>query len=316
MSSKSNDQGRAYEYITLLTLYSEISKIRKAEIISNSSLLAAKHSWDIMSASMKNILKVSAESFIPEIFELEPLILEKSNDTVELLIQKDTRGEDGDVRDILIVRSGIEWEIGLSMKHNHFAVKHSRLSPSIDFGAKWYGQKCSATYWEKVTPIFNRLQTLKDNRTKWSDVPDKKDNIYVPILKAFIDEIKKTCLVRKNVPQKMTEYLLGEYDFYKIISVDSQSTTSIKAFNLYGTLNQPSNNKKTGNIPQTVLPTRIVSLDFKPNSNTTVELYMDNGWQFSFRIHSASTLVENSLKFDIQSIGMPTTILTINCKWK
>ena len=29
MSSKSNDQGRAYEYITLETLYSEISNVRK-----------------------------------------------------------------------------------------------------------------------------------------------------------------------------------------------------------------------------------------------------------------------------------------------
>lgn len=161
MSSRSNDQGRAYEYIALVTLYTEISKIRKAKIVQNSSLEAAKAAWDNMSKSMQHLLMVSAASFVPEIFDLEPLILEDDGDSVELLIQQDRRGEDGDVRDILIVRSGIEWEIGLSMKHNHFAVKHSRLSPLIDFGEKWYGVPCSKHYWQSVLSIFGYLQKQK-----------------------------------------------------------------------------------------------------------------------------------------------------------
>ena len=60
----------------------------------------------------------------------------------------------------------------------------------------------------------------------------------------------------------------------------------------------------------------IVSLDFVPNKANTVELYMDGGWQFSFRIHNAEKKVVPSLKFDIQIVGMPTTIITINCLWK
>ena len=50
--------------------------------------------------------------------------------------------------------------------------------------------------------------------------------------------------------------------------------------------------------------------------NNAMELYLDGGWQFSFRIHNASTKVESSLKFDIQIIGMPTTIISIDCRWK
>ena len=42
---------------------------------------------------------------------------------------------------------------------------------------------------------------------------------------------------------------------------------------------------------------------------------MDEGWQFSFRIHNASTYVENSLKFDIQIVGMPASIISIDCMW-
>lgn len=115
----------------------------------------------------------------------------------------------------------------------------------------------------------------------------------------------------------MVEYLLGEFDFYKVISIDGQKTTQIQAFNLHGTLNRPSKTKKPNiEIPIVSLPTRIVNLSFKPNSLNTVELYLDNGWQFSFRIHNASTYVETSLKFDIQIIGMPATIISINCKWR
>lgn len=317
MSSNSNDQGRAYEYITLVTLHTEISKIRKAEIVQNSSLEAAKDAWDNMSRSMQHLLTVSAASFIPEIFDLEPLILEDDGDCVELLIQKDSKGEDGDVRDILIVRSGIEWEIGLSMKHNHFAVKHSRLSHIIDFGKKWYGVPCSEHYWQSVLPIFEYLQKQKAKRKAWSELTDKAKGVYIPLLNAFIDELREAYTNHKDLPQKMVEYLLGEYDFYKIISIDNKRLTQINSFNLHGALNKNGKrHKATSTIPQVLLPTRIVSLDFKPGSDNTVELYLDGGWQFSFRIHNASTMVESSLKFDIQIIGMPTTIVTINCRWR
>lgn len=317
MSNRSNDQGRAYEYITLIELFEQISSIRPAKIVENSSLVAAKSSWEGMSDIMKNLLLTSAKSFVPTTFELEPLILENDNDIVSLLIQKDVEGENGDVRDILIIRSGIQWEIGLSMKHNHFAVKHSRLSSSIDFGSKWYGYPCSQNYWSVVNPIFDYLKQEKNLGRKWSELPDKAGDVYIPLLKAFMMEIKESYLQYRDIPMKMVEYLLGEYDFYKIISIDRAKVTQINAFNLHGTLNSDAKKVKASiKIERTLLPTRIVHFDFKPDSNNTLELYLDNGWQFSFRIHNASTKVENSLKFDIQIIGMPATIITIDCKWK
>ena len=317
MSSKCNDQGRAYEYITLLTLHSEISKIRRAEIVKNNSLEAARNAWDNMSKSMQSLMSMSAHSFVPDIFDLEPLILEDDGDVVELLIQKDKSGEDGDVRDILIARSGIKWEIGLSMKHNHFAVKHSRLSHLIDFGEKWYGVPCSESYWQSVMPIFDYLQEQKRKGKAWFELSDKSERVYVPLLKAFMQELRLTYGNHKELPQKMVEYLLGEFDFYKVVSIDNQRMTQINTFNLHGTLNKNGKrNKAKATIPRVLLPTRIVSLDFKPGSDNTIELYLDGGWQFSFRIHNASTMVESSLKFDIQIIGMPTTIVTINCRWR
>lgn len=317
MSSKSNDQGRAYEFTCLLTLKEEIGKLRPVSIVENSSYFAAKRAWDSLSIELQEIYKVSSYVAIIKIFELEPRIIETNNDVLELLIQTDAKGRKGDVRDILIIRHNIQWEIGLSLKHNHFAVKHSRISKKLDFGKEWYGVSCSQDYWSDVKPVFDYLVIEKSKHTKFRELPDKENDVYIPLLTAFINEINRQSLIHKEIPSKLVEYLLGKYDFYKIISMDRERTTQIQSYNLHGTLNQNSDLQQASiQIPIAFLPTRIVNLDFVPDKVNTVELYMDGGWQFSFRIHNAETYVAPTLKFDIQIIGMPTAIITINCLWK
>lgn len=316
MSVQSNNQGRAYEYVFINTLFEEINKIRPVTIEENSSLLASRHAYEFVSQEFKNLLKSSALSAVYTIFDMEPLILEYNNDILLLKIQTDNQGKEGDVRDIIILRKDIQWEIGLSIKHNHFAVKHSRIAEKLDFGKKWFDIPCSKNYWNSITPVFNYLKQQKIQNKNWSDLNNKNDDVYIPILKAFINEIQQSNSLDNSVPKKMVEYLLGEFDFYKVISIDRKKLTQIQTYNLHGTLNKPSKNLKPKiTIRIANLPTRIVNIGFKPNSKNTVELYLDNGWQFSFRIHNASTKVETSLKFDIQIIGMPTTIISINCEW-
>lgn len=316
MSDKSNNQGRAFEYICLKTLEKEINRYRKAEIVLNSSLDAALVAWNSIEALMQKKLTTSAESVIKTIFDLEPMIIEKDEDKVELLIQPDIMGEVGDVRDILAIRKEKKWEIGFSVKHNHFAVKHSRLAKTLDFGERWYDKKCSEQYWNDVRPIFDYLSEEKEKGTKWRELPDKELDVYVPLLNAFVDEIKRTYKEYKELPQRMVEYLLGAFDFYKVISIDNEELTQIQTYNMRGTLNQRSSKDEPKvKIPMVNLPTRLVNIEIKPGSTNKVELYLDNGWQFSFRIHNASTIVEPSLKFDIQIEGMPTSIIAINCFW-
>ncbi len=317
MSKESNNHGRAYEYICLITLKREIKNIRPAEIEINSSYQAALSAWESIDENLRNTLKDSAVAAVESIFELEPLVVEDGTDMLTLSIQTDSKGEEGDVRDILIVRRNIHWEIGLSVKHNHFAVKHSRLSKGLDFGQKWFGVKCSDDYWKAISPIFTYLEEEKAKHTKWRELPSKENDVYIPLLTAFMNELKRSYKEHTDIPAKLVEYLLGKFDFYKVISIDKRRTTQIQTFNLRGTLNKASKTEKPKTIvPISNLPTRIVSLEMKPDSNNTVELYMDNGWQFSFRIHNAETNVIPSLKFDIQIIGMPTTIISINCFWK
>ena len=310
MSSKSNDQGRAYEYICLHSLQDAISAIRKSQIIHNSCYDAAEHAWNTLSVAEKALYTMSAKSTIDTIFALEPNIVEVDNDTLNLYIQSDEHGIEADVRDIIIDRKDIVWEIGLS-------IKHSRLAKGLDFGQKWYGINCSEEYWNAVKPTFDFLEEEKARGTYFRDLNSKEDDVYVPLLKTFMQEIKTQVNKNADIPRKLVEYLLSKYDFYKVISIDNKRVTTIQSFNMYGTLNQPSKTQKPSlEVPTMELPTTLLYMDFKPKSKTTVIMGFDNGWQFSFRIHNAKDTIEPSLKFDIQIIGMPPAVnISFNCKW-
>lgn len=317
MSSASNNQGRAYEFICLLSLNEAINRIRQAIILHNSSYEAAESAWSTLSENEQQLYALSAKSTIETIFAMEPNIIEQSNDVLNLYIQNDQHGEEADVRDIIIERKNIRWEIGLSIKHNHMAVKHSRIAKTLDFGSKWYNVPCSSTYWSDVKPVFKFLEVEKNKGTYFRELPSKEDQVYVPLLNAFVKEVSAQVSKNKQVPQRMVEYLLSKYDFYKVISIDSKKITTIQSFNMYGTLNLPSRvQQPTIKVPVVNLPTTLLHIGFKPGSKTTVLMCFDNGWQFSFRIHNAKDVIETSLKFDVQIVGMPADVnVMFNCKW-
>lgn len=318
MSSKSNDQGRAFEYACITELEERI-KEKRPVIIDEESIKAAKRAWETQDCSSQDIYSRAASAFIDTLFSAEPLILEcdGSDDIVVLSINKDSDAEGGDVRDIVITRKHIRWDISLSMKHNHFAAKHSRLSSTIDFGEKWYHLPCADDYWNTVRPIFSNLKVLKGQGLAWHDMENKEEAVYEPIIKAFIDELNRAYECDNTIPSRLISYLLGIRDFYKVVAIDNKQLTEFQSFNLRGELNKDGKkNKATLLIPKADLPTEIISLRFKPNSKNTAELYLNNGWSLSFRIHNASTIVEPSLKFDIQFLGVPANIITVNCSWR
>lgn len=316
MSTKSNDQGRAYEYAWIKTLYKALAEMRRTRIIENSSFSANKRAWSLIDEDMQETFMISAGAAINTVLELEPRMSEVDNDELTLEFQKAGEGVKGDVRDIVIKRKAVEWEVGLSIKHNHDAVKHSRLSHKLDFGYEWFGMPCGEEYWNAVSPIFDILKEEKKNGTKWSQIEEKGQKIYIPLLQAFMDEVNRANKRDNTMPRKMIEYLIGIEDYYKVVSKDGKRITMVHSFNMHDTLNKPSRNKVSAvSVPIVKLPTRLIALEFQPDSDNTVEMYLDNGWQLSFRIHNASTKVEPSLKFDVQFISMPMEVLNIECKW-
>lgn len=315
MSVNSNNQGRAYEYAWMTALIELLKPLRKTDVVYNSSYEANERAWNAISQEKQKLYTTSANAAVNTIVELEPMMDENSVDTLLLEFQKDEAGENGDVRDIVVHINDIDWEIGLSIKHNHDAVKHSRLSHVLDFGKEWYGVPCSHDYWNDINQVFELLKCEKDRGTAWADLDKKEETVYVPLLQAFLNEVARAYRENPNIVVKMFEYLVGVKDYHKIVSHDSKKMTLIHTFNLHGTLNQPSAVKVSAfEVLTADIPTEIIAMRFKKNSNTTVEIYMDNGWAFSFRIHSASTVVQPSLKFDVQFISTPVSVMNIECK--
>lgn len=317
ITNNSTTNGKAYEYACILSIKEIVSKYRNVKIIENSSMSIARERYNTISDNEKQIMLKSAQAGINAILTMEPRIIEDGSDDLEISLQSDDAGIIGDVRDVLVIRKSIDWEIGISVKHNHYALKHSRLSMDLDFGKKWFNIPCSDEYFKEIKPYFQELKNLKQQKVMWRDIENKDERFYIPILKAFMNELNRKYKENgSEVTKRMISYLIGINDFYKLIGIDSQRITRIIPFNMYGTLNKPAKNNNPDQEVQILeLPTRIVELDFKKNSSTTLELIMDNGWQISFRIHNASSKVEPSLKFDVQLIGQPTALFVIDMPW-
>ncbi len=181
------------------------------------------------------------------------------------------------------------------------------------------GINSSKEYFDTIKPIFQNLKKQRqesNKKKKWSELGDYHSSIYVPILNAFSHELKKMYTKQPNkVAKNLITYLVGNKDFYKIIK---SKHIEIQAYNLNGTLNMPLNNILAKyKIPKVAKPTKILNIDFKKNSKTTIIFNLDNGWALSFRIHNASSKIESSLKFDINLINLPKNLFrkTLNINY-
>ncbi|GAA8020409.1 hypothetical protein JP0557_14250 [Helicobacter pylori] len=310
MSDKSNNQGRAYEYAWCLALEQKLSVFKKVVVDKQNGFNACYRAYESLEKSLQERYLESAKQGVLLLLDCEPLLSEvigSSQNEITLSLQKDKLGEIGDVRDILIYFD--RFYIGLSIKHNHDAVKHSRLSKNLDFGEKWLGVGVSQNYKDTIKPLFEKLENAKKEGMLWRDFPNKEQEIYAPLLQAFKKEVLRIDENKKNkVPQKMVEYLLGKYDFYKAILLEKKQKTKLEAYHFHNTLNRSVKNKPKRIIPLSKLPTRMIYFDFKPKSFNTLELVLDEGWSFSLRIHNASSRVEPSLKFDIKLLSKPESV--------
>ncbi len=310
------EAGKAFEYACAYVLFENYSKVTEVNLMPSPQLDTAKNAFEGFSDSEKKNYIDGAKAAVKIINRLEPK-LSQTTSTMNITLQTDKSGARGDVRDVVCVR-GDEWEVGISCKHNNDAVKHSRLSDSIDFGKDWFGKECSSTYLEEVKKIFAPLREIRD-RTKaegspalWSSMKNKEEECYIPVLDAFMKELKSLNeLYPKEIPAELVRYLMGRNDFYKVIMNDKKRFTQVESVNMNGTLNKPDGkNKALIEVPLMKLPTKFYEIGYKDGSQNTILVVCDNGWNVSMRIHNASSRIEPSLKFDVQLTAMPSSILT------
>lgn len=302
--------GKAFEYACLKAFYDKLNVDNNCIIIEDQPFAKAKQFYDELPDKTPYIL--GARATIKFLLRVEPRLSSSTqNDPITLSIQPDKAGQKGDVRDIVFVRSSDGWEIGLSCKHNHDAAKSQRLSYTIDFGQEWLNHPCSQTYFDEIKPVFERLNDLKEQNLLFEDIADKEDTIYLPLLTAFIKELKALNATFQDVPAQLLCYILGRYDFYKVSMSDKEKITKIYVFNMHKTLGKGSDVK-----PRVLqLPKVIEDIKFKPGSKNTAIITFDNDWRVSMRIHNAEKEVANSLKFDTKITSYPASLNVHSEAW-
>jgi len=308
-NSRQMTTGKAFEYALLSQFEEKLEDKTHVEVIKNSSFNIAKGCFENTTKVEQADYLLSSSFAVNFMMDIEPRLSNDlgKEDILQLEILSDNFGKEGDVRDVLAIRLLQKWEIGVSAKNNHQAVRHSRLSSNIDFGEKWLGTKVSKEYFTAVKPIFEDLakQRKESSATKkWSELGDYHSSVYMPILNAFVKELKFLYKKDNKIASKLVSYLIGTKDFYKVIK--SKNSVEIQAYNMNGTLNLPFKNVEPKyKTPKVLLPTKIISIELKDNNDTTAIVTMDNDWILSFRIHNASSRVESSLKFDINLLKSP-----------
>jgi hypothetical protein len=307
--------GKAFEYALLNEFLERLKVVTSVTVIENEPFKTALKCFLTFDEKEQSYYKLVASFAVNFLLDIEPRLANgiNENDILQLEIVADKAGQTGDVRDVLAIRSLQKWEIGISAKNNHRAVKHSRLSNDIDFGQKWLGFPCSVDYFEEIKPVFSnlaKLRTASKATQKWDTLGNYHTSVYVPVLDAFKKELLR--LDKENpgiVAERLVEYLIGNQDFYKVIK--GKNKVEIQAYNLHGTLNLPFESiKPKAKIQRLKLPNRLIEVVYQDNSQTTLLVTLNEGWQISFRIHNASSRIEPSLKFDINLVSAPHSLFS------
>lgn len=290
--------GKAFEWAVAKAISEEIGR----EILDDSSSRYAHACFGKLPADKQREFGASAMSAARHVLKIEHQNVAVS-DPEYIEIAGDERGKRGDVRDVLIVAK--RGELGFSCKNNHDALKHSRLSPRIDFVSKWGidASGCSDEYWDAVRPLFESLSTIKaesEGSRLFAEIEDVGVTYYQPLLSAFAAELERVMGAGARAPAdaagEFVKYIIGRSDFYKVINLQGQ--TSIQGFNFGGSLN----------VPKSKMPTQLVSLDRYDGGQFAVTTRFNRGYAFNFRIHNASSRVEPSFKFDVRGISFGTEV--------
>ena len=300
-SDKSKQQdisGNALEYATAMQLACVVGSHIEEDNVSEK----ARADFRTQSIEERIWLMRSAGVGVAHIMATEDDALQFADDSV-VIMQPDSKGREGDPRDVLLsLKKG---HLGISVKRNNDVEKNQRLQRgNTDFAAMWrLGVNASSRYAKKIENVFLRLDAIrKTGATKWSEVPNKHEEIYAPVLDAFAREFESLAQQPK-VCRKFANYVTGgAFDYYKIMAYPKK--TIVQGYNFGGKL---SCGKQTP--PKSLLSlSRKINKRGGSNSTTTLTLAFDGGWVFTMRIHNATAAIENSLKWDVRLVAHPANV--------
>lgn len=296
------DNGKAFEFSVAQALAKEL----EIPIIESPEFQKTKASFDRVGAKLQERFPNAASLAVRHILEKESKLFATQN-PVGVWVASDANGQKGDVRDVVVKFEN--FELGISCKTNHDDFKHSRLSASANFVKKWGLDTagCSEEYWNVVSPLFAELKQIRKNsgaKALWSEQEDVPDRFYWKVLDAFEAEILRLTAPdaprASEVTKSLITYIIGSHDFYKVIS--RRDHVEIQGFNLNGTLV----------VPKTRYPEHVIGVDRLNGGQYSKTVRFNRGFTFNFRIHSAKSTVEPSLKFAVKAISLPPAEIYTN----
>ena len=151
--------GHAFEYGIAITFRQQYPN---ALLVDDAPMQVARSAYERASQVEKDRIVRAANRAIDFLIEREPNL--SIGEGYSISISADREGIEGDVRDVIIANNDVS--VGISAKNRHRAVRHSRLSQTIDFGMRWFGYPASDQYFNAVKPIFDELRNLTDGKRK------------------------------------------------------------------------------------------------------------------------------------------------------
>ncbi|MDN4865725.1 HaeIII family restriction endonuclease [Priestia megaterium] len=297
--STTTNRGYGFEYTT----------IKQASYLLNGNIGLETQDWinktglvkySMLTNDEQEGMKRAANRIIAFLLEYEPWLKDEPI-TVEHV--KATGGAT-DVSDIRL--SSSRKSIGISLKSNHDAVKHPRVSPTIDIAQNWLGISTDNEYMVETTEIFQHFNEYSqlNNYTKFKELSkvERDEMLYKPISKAFADLLIRSFNSKDGevAVRHILPYLIGDRDFYKAKADFRRNELTVAAFDFNGTLGT----RKRIHVPTRCLEVR-VEKGQRDGMHNYISLNFDRGWEVKMRLHTASTMIENSLKWDVQFVGIP-----------
>ncbi|MBT9830294.1 HaeIII family restriction endonuclease [Clostridium baratii] len=271
----SNTLGRAFEYALCQKIDSKFDNITLTDrAVAEQS--KDKRYYDALNSDEKSKYDISTNRICSEWLNLK--LISSNMYTLDRL--PDSAGVNGDVTDIRLEAPNAI--VNISLKHNHNALKHPRLTRvpkwidintdskyASDYKNIWDSFLSKANTLSSTATLFNELIAIEANFVF--------DNLYNPLCKLVSNYLTENIKTSSQV-ESLFKFMVGKYDFYKII--DNPDCVLIQDFI---DLKMPKNVK----IEQT--------------DKSYIKMTFNNGVILNLRLHTASSRISTkSVKFDVR----------------
>lgn len=205
------------------------------------------------------------------------------NEIKSIIRLSDFEAKQGDVTDIRIETKNDK--INLSTKFNHRALKHQRPpNLAVQCGYKknsLVDVQYRKTYEKVIEDFIQKTKKLLPKAKLFSELKEKENDfinkhLYKPICDCVANFINDKCNC-KGLVRSYFHFLVGNLDFYKIIVT--------------------SNNVEIIDFAKIIAPDFI---NATVRNDSYVDLNFSNNWKITMRLHTASSKIGNSVKFDTQ----------------